>query len=164
MLDSKHFRQDIDVTAKRLATRGFVLDAQAIADLEQRRKAAQTRTQELQTERNTKSKNIGKAKAQGQDIKQLLDEVAHLGDELKAAETELQDIQIQLDEMLLGVPNIPHESVPVGKDETQNVEVRKWGEPRQFDFEVKDHVDLGDFWDHHTSIACVIVRDGANTL
>ncbi len=144
MLDSKHFRQDIDVTAKRLATRGFVLDAQAIADLEQRRKAAQTRTQELQTERNTKSKNIGKAKAQGQDIKPLLDEVAHLGDELKAAETELQDIQIQLDEMLLGVPNIPHESVPVGKDETQNVEVRKWGEPRQFDFEVKDHVDLGD--------------------
>ncbi|MEJ2452338.1 MAG: serine--tRNA ligase, partial [Gammaproteobacteria bacterium] len=98
----------------------------------------------LQAERNSQSRAIGQAKARGEDIQPLLDAVAHLGDELKAGEEQLASIQSQLDEIALSIPNIPHESVPVGKDENDNVELRRWGEPRQFDFEVKDHVDLGE--------------------
>ena len=144
MLDSKYFRQDLALTAQLLQRRGYTLDVNRIAELEEQRKQVQVRTQDLQSERNSKSKRIGQAKAKGEDIQPLLDEVAHLGDALKSAEDELATVQAQLDELLMTIPNIPHESVPVGKDESDNVEVRKWGEPRQFDFTVRDHVELGE--------------------
>jgi len=143
MLDPKLLRTDLDATAAQLARRGFVLDTARIGALEARRKAAQIATQDLQNERNTRSKAIGKAKAQGQDAAPLLAEVADLGDKLKQAEAELTQIQNELDELLLGVPNIPHASVPEGRDENDNVEVRRWGEPRAFDFDPRDHVDIG---------------------
>jgi len=144
MLDPKHFRQDIEETTKQLARRGFELDSKTISELEERRKSVQIKTQDLQAERNSKSKSIGKAKAQGQDIQPLLDEVSSLGDELKAAEVELQEIQSELDFIIMSVPNIPDASVPDGKDENDNVEIRSWGKQPEFDFEVKDHVDLGE--------------------
>ncbi|MEJ2399400.1 MAG: serine--tRNA ligase [Gammaproteobacteria bacterium] len=131
-------------TAQLLQRRGYTLDVKRLGELEDQRKQFQVKTQELQAERNSQSRAIGQAKARGEDIQPLLDAVAHLGDELKAAEDQLSLIQSQLDEIALSIPNIPHESVPVGKDENDNVELRRWGEPRQFDFEVKDHVDLGE--------------------
>ena len=143
MLDPKLFRTDIDATAQQLARRGYVLDTVRIADLETRRKQVQITTQDLQNARNTRSKVIGKAKAQGQDTAPLLAEVADLGDKLKQAENELTQIQEELEELLLGVPNIPHASVPEGRDENDNVEVRRWSSPRVFDFEPRDHVDIG---------------------
>ncbi|MHB8471935.1 MAG: serine--tRNA ligase [Gammaproteobacteria bacterium] len=143
MLDPKLFRTDLDVTAQRLARRGYVLDSARIGALETRRKATQVATQELQNERNTRSKAIGKAKAQGEDAAPLLAEVADLGEKLKRAEDKLTLIQNELDDLLLGVPNIPHDSVPAGRDEHDNIEVRRWGEPRVFDFEPRDHVDIG---------------------
>ncbi len=143
MLDPKLLRTDLDATAQQLARRGYQLDVARIAALETRRKAAQIATQDLQNERNTRSKAIGKAKAQGQDTAPLLAEVADLGDKLKQAETELTQIQNELDELLLGVPNIPHASVPQGRDENDNVEERRWGELRAFDFDPRDHVDIG---------------------
>jgi seryl-tRNA synthetase len=144
MLDPKCLRQELEQTAAALARRGFTLDTSKIAELEEKRKTVQVATQELQAERNSKSKNIGKAKAQGQDIQPLLDEVASLGDRLGKAEEELQFIQTELDSILLTIPNIPDASVPDGKDENDNQEVRKWGKPKQFDFEPKDHVDIGE--------------------
>jgi seryl-tRNA synthetase len=144
MLDPKYLRQDLGQTAQLLQRRGYVLDDNRIAELEEQRKQVQVKTQDLQAERNSKSKNIGQAKAKGEDIQPLLDEVAHLGDALKAVEEELSAVQAQLDDLLLTIPNIPHESVPVGKDENDNVEIRKWGDPRQFDFVAKDHVELGE--------------------
>lgn len=144
MLDSKLFRTEIEATALKLARRGYVLDSARIAALEAQRKDLQVRTQNLQNERNTRSKAIGKAKAQGQNVQPLLDEVAHLGDELTTAEAGLDGIQAQLDALLLTVPNIPHSSVPDGKDENDNQEIRRWGEPRQYDFTPKDHVALGE--------------------
>jgi len=144
MLDPKLLRQELEKTAHALARRGFKLDTKTIADLEEKRKAVQVTTQNLQAERNSKSKNIGKAKAQGDDIQPLLNEVADLGDKLKQAEDELNSIQQQLDDILLSVPNIPDASVPEGKDENDNQEIRKWGELKEFDFEAKDHVDLGE--------------------
>ena len=144
MLDIKLFRQDINDTAAKLARRGFQLDISTISVLEEKRKSVQVRTQDLQSERNSKSKNIGKIKAQGGDIQPLMAEVANLGDQLKEAENELSSIQDELENILAGIPNIPHESVPIGKSEKDNVEVRRWGEPRQFDFPVKDHVDVGE--------------------
>lgn len=144
MLDAKHFRQDIADTAAKLARRGYVLEVDKISALEEKRKVIQVRTQELQSERNSKSKHIGVAKAQGDDIQPLLAQVANLGDQLKTAEQELQGVQTELENLLAGVPNLPHSSVPDGKNENDNVEVRRWGEPRQFDFEVRDHVDVGE--------------------
>jgi seryl-tRNA synthetase len=144
MLDPKYLRQDLAQTAELLQRRGYTLDVKQLGELEEQRKQVQVKTQELQAERNSQSRAIGQAKARGEDIQPLLDAVAHLGDELKAAEEQLASIQSQLDEIALSIPNIPHESVPVGKDENDNVEIRRWGEPRQFDFEVKDHVDLGE--------------------
>ena len=144
MLDPKYLRQDLEQTAQLLQRRGFELDVKRIAELEEQRKQVQVNTQDLQSERNSKSKRIGQAKAKGEDIQPLLDEVAHLGDALKAAEEELAAIQTQLDDILLTIPNLPHESVPIGKNEDDNVEMHKWGEPRQFDFAVKDHVELGE--------------------
>ncbi|KAF0192046.1 MAG: seryl-tRNA synthetase [Gammaproteobacteria bacterium] len=143
MLDVKRIRQDIDSVARQLARRGFKLDVARLTALEAERKEVQVRTQQLQSERNTKSKEIGKAKAQGQDAAPLLAEVAHLGDALKQAEERLAALQSELDTILLAIPNIPHASVPDGKDENDNAEVRRRGEPRTFDFEPKDHVDIG---------------------
>lgn len=144
MLDPKLIRADIDKVAQQLARRGFSLDVAAISALEEQRKNIQIETQNLQNKKNESAKSIGQAKAKGEDIQPLLDAVASLGDELKAAETRLDEIQVKLNDILLGVPNILHEDVPDGKDETDNVEVRRWGEPKQYDFEVKDHVDIGE--------------------
>jgi len=143
MIDPKLIRSDLANTARRLARRGFVLDTAVIAALEARRKEIQVRTQELQNERNSRSKAIGQAKAKGEDTAPLMAAVADVGERLKRAEAELGAVQMELEEQLLGVPNVPHESVPDGRDENENQEVRRWGEPRKFDFEPKDHVDLG---------------------
>ena len=143
MLDPKLIRTDITTVAAQLRKRGFELDVSAIDALESQRKQCQVHTEQLQSERNTKSKSIGKAKAAGEDIQPLLDEVAGLGESLDTAKAELGEIQAQLDGILMGIPNLPHESVPDGKDESDNVEIRRWGEPRVFEFEIKDHVDVG---------------------
>lgn len=143
MLDPKLIRSQLDETAQRLAARGFTLDTARIAALEAERKEVQVRTQSLQNERNTRSKVIGKAKAAGEDIAPLMNEVAHLGEQLKQAEGRLDALQNELDDVLLNVPNVPHGSVPVGKHEDDNVEVRRWGNPAKFDFDAKDHVELG---------------------
>jgi len=144
MLDPRLIRNELDSVAAQLARRGFELDAARIAELEAQRKEIQVRTQELLSERNSRSKAIGQAKAKGEDIAPLLAAVSEMGDQLKAAEQELGLIQDELETILLGVPNIPHESTPDGKSEDDNVEIRRWGEPTQFDFEVKDHVDVGE--------------------
>ena len=143
MLDPQLLRTQLHETAQRLAARGFVLDVEHLAELETERKKIQVTTEQLQAERNAKSKAIGKAKATGEDVAPLLTAVAHMGDQLKAAEEQLVAVQIRLNEITLGVPNLPHESVPVGKSEHDNVEIRRWGEPPRFDFAPKDHVDLG---------------------
>jgi seryl-tRNA synthetase len=143
MLDPKLIRNSLEDVAAQLKRRGFVLDTNKIEQLESERKAIQVRTEELQAERNRSSKAIGKAKAAGQDIQRLLDEVAGLGEQLEAAKRELESVQRQLNDLFLRIPNLPHDSVPEGDDESNNVEVRRWGEPPAFDFEVKDHVDLG---------------------
>ena len=147
MLDSKYLRQDIAEAAARLAKRGFELDVDAINALEEQRKALQTKTQELQSERNSRSKAIGQAKAKGEDIQPLLDAVANLGDQLTAAKNEQDEILAKLNNIALTLPNLPAEDVPAGSDESENVEIIKWGEPKQCDFEVKDHVDLGEALD-----------------
>jgi seryl-tRNA synthetase len=144
MLDPKLIRSELDYVATQLARRGFQLDVTAISKLEDERKAIQVETQQLQNERNKSSKAIGQAKAKGEDAQPLLDAVANLGDKLKAAEDRLNEIQDQLNELLLGIPNIPQADVPDGKDENDNLEIRRWGEAPAFDFDVKDHVDLGD--------------------
>ena len=144
MLDPSLLRQDPAALAERLrATRGFELDAAAVERLEAARKRIQVRTQELQNLRNTRSKAIGQAKARGEDASALLAEVAGFGDELKASEAELDGIRAELDAIVLGIPNLPDESVPAGKDESDNVEQARWGTPRSFDFKVLDHVELG---------------------
>ncbi|MEP7044769.1 MAG: serine--tRNA ligase [Dokdonella sp.] len=143
MLDPALLRAHLDVVAERLATRGFVLDKAAIETLEAQRKSVQTETQELQNLRNTRSKAIGQAKAKGEDAAALMAEVAGIGDQLKANEHRLIEVQARLAEVALGLPNLPYESVPLGKDETANAEQHRWGTPRTFDFAVKDHVELG---------------------
>ncbi len=144
MLDPRLIRNELEATAAQLARRGFDLDIARLAELETKRKEIQVRTQALQAERNARSKSIGQAKAKGEDIAPLLAAVSEMGDQLKAAEQELNQLQTELEEIALGVPNVPHESTPDGKLEDDNVEVRKWGEPKQFAFEVKDHVDVGE--------------------
>ena len=144
MLDPQLVRNQLDFVQEQLARRGFELDTNKLADLETQRRAIQVETQQLQNERNTRSKSIGQAKARGEDIAPLLAEVGDLGDKLKALESQLDDIQTQLKDELSGIPNIPHESVPTGKSEDDNVQVRLWGEPTTFDFEVKDHLDVGE--------------------
>lgn len=143
MLDPRLIRASITDVAAQLEKRGFKLDSAAVETLEAKRKAYQVETESLQNERNSKSKGIGKAKAAGEDIQPLLAEVAGLGEKLDAAKNALQQVQQEMDDILLGVPNLPHESVPAGRDENDNVEIRRWGEPREFDFKVRDHVDLG---------------------
>lgn len=145
MLDPSLLRSRLAETAARLAeTRGYKLDVAAVESLEHSRKQLAMETQELQNLRNTRSKAIGQAKSRGEDVAPLMAEVAGIADKLKANEQALAGVQAQLAEIALGIPNIPHESVPVGKDEHDNVEVSRWGTPRDFDFEVKDHVVLGE--------------------
>ena len=147
MLDSKYLRQDITEAAARLAKRGYDLDVATINALEEQRKALQTKTQELQSERNSRSKAIGQAKAKGEDVQPLLDAVANLGDQLSAAKAEQDKILAELNNIAMTLPNLPADEVPAGKDEDENVEILKWGEPKQYDFEPKDHVDLGEALD-----------------
>ncbi len=159
MLSKKQLRNDIEAVELALKKRNFSFDINQLTDLENKRKKNQVQTQELQNLRNTQSKSIGKAKAAGEDIKPLLDAVADLGDKLDEAKSELQSIQVQIDDIVMAMPNIPHESVPEGNSEDDNVEVSKWGEPGQYDFEVKDHVDLGEapwarFWNGSQDIGC----------
>lgn len=142
MLDPKLIRSDIKTVADNLAVRNYTLDQSALEALEQRRKQVQGKAEELQNQRNTRSKAIGKAKASGEDIQPLLDEVSSLGNELGDAEAELGDVQEQLSSILLTVPNMVDASVVPGQDESDNVLVRKVGEPRQFNFEPRDHVDI----------------------
>ncbi|WP_435627467.1 serine--tRNA ligase [Candidatus Ferrigenium straubiae] len=144
MLDIQILRSDLNNVAARLATRGFVLDTAKFERLEGERKIIQTRTQELQAKRNSSSKLIGQAKAKGEDASAIMAEVASLGDELKQLETRLEQIQHELNAFLSVIPNTPHTDVPAGKSETDNVEVRKVGEIPRFDFEVQDHVSLGE--------------------
>ncbi|SDK74371.1 serine--tRNA ligase [Billgrantia gudaonensis] len=143
MLDPKLLRSDLETVAQRLAKRGFVLDTERLSALESRRRELQAETESLQNERNTRSKAIGKAKAAGEDIQPLLDEVSDLGDRLDAAKARLAEVQAEWDELASGLPNLPHESVPEGESEAENVELHRWGTPRAFDFTVRDHVDLG---------------------
>ncbi len=144
MLDPRLLRNDLDNTTRLLARRGYTLDTSRFLALEEKRKALQVRTQELQAARNTRSKSIGRAKAAGEDIAPLLKEVEGLGDQLKAADEQLGRIQDELNDILMDIPNVPHDSVPDGRDEEDNTEMRRGGEPRTFDFAVKDHVDLGE--------------------
>ncbi len=143
MLDPRLIRADINSVAEQLKKRGFELDVATLEQLESKRKHCQVHTEQLQSQRNTRSKLIGQRKAAGENIDTLLEEVSGLGEQLDQAKIELAQIQQDMDDVLLGIPNLPHESVPLGRDENDNVEVRRWGEPRVFDFEVRDHVDLG---------------------
>jgi seryl-tRNA synthetase len=144
MIDIQLLRKDINAVAERLAQRKFRLDVDAFNALESERKAIQTRTEELQAQRNSLSKQIGILKGKGEDASAVMAQVGGIGDELKASAERLEALQERISAFVLLIPNIPHESVPVGHDETANVELRKVGTPRQFDFEVKDHVDLGE--------------------
>ena len=144
MLDPVLLRANPADLAQRLkATRGYVLDVATIESLEFSRKQLQARTQELQNLRNTRSKAIGQGKAKGEDVSELMAEVAGFGEELKVSETGLENIRGQIEAIALGIPNLPHDSVPLGSDESGNVEQHRWGAPRAFEFEVKDHVELG---------------------
>ena len=143
MLDIQALRNDLDGVVSLLKKRGFEFDSASFSALEQERKTVQTRTQDLQAKRNNASKQIGFAKSKGEDVSAIMAEVAGLADQLKADETRLTELQIQLQNLLLNVPNLPHTTVPEGKSETDNVEVRKVGMPRTFDFEIKDHTDVG---------------------
>ena len=143
MIDIQLLRKDITAVAERLAQRKFKLDVNAFNALESERKAIQTRTEELQAQRNSLSKQIGILKGKGEDASAVMAQVGGIGDELKTSEEQLEALQVKISDFVLAIPNIPHESVPAGHDESGNVELRKVGTPRQFDFEVKDHVDLG---------------------
>lgn len=142
MLDPKLFRTDIQTTAALLAKRGFSLDTDALITLEEKRKSIQVKTQDLQSQRNTRSKSIGQAKARGEDIQPLLAEVSQLGEELEAAKDEEKQVLTQINEIVSAVPNLIDDSVPAGDSEDDNVEIKTWGTPKKFNFEVKDHVDL----------------------
>jgi seryl-tRNA synthetase len=144
MLDPKLLRNEPEKAAELLARRGYALDIARLYALEQERKQAQLDAQNLQTVRNSRSKLIGKAKAAGEDIAPLLAEIEHLGDEHKAAEARLADVLQQLIDVAMELPNIPQDDVPAGKSEDDNVEVSRWGQPKSFDFEPKDHVELGE--------------------
>ncbi|WP_421681505.1 serine--tRNA ligase [Stutzerimonas urumqiensis] len=144
MLDSKLVRTQPHEVAARLAARGYQLDVAQLESLEARRKTVQTRSETLQAERNARSKSIGQAKQRGEDIAPLLADVERMGGELESSKRELDQIQSELDALLLSLPNLPAEDVPQGASEEENVEIRRWGEPRQFDFDVQDHVALGE--------------------
>ncbi|WP_087016211.1 serine--tRNA ligase [Thaumasiovibrio subtropicus] len=149
MLDSKLLRTELDETAAKLAHRGFNLDVDTLRELEEKRKSLQVKTEELQAQRNSRSKSIGQAKAKGdhEEADKIMAEVANLGSELDDAKKALAALQEELSAITLTVPNVPADGVPVGKDEEENVEVAVWGEPKQYAFEVRDHVDLGEMGD-----------------
>lgn len=144
MLDAKLLRTDLDTVVKKLASRGFQFDAAKFEALEQQRKDLQVKTEQLQAQRNQSAKAIGKAKAQGEDAQPLLDAVADLGQQLEQAKHAFEQVQNELDDLLISLPNLPHDSTPLGASEEENVEVERWGVPRAFDFEVKDHVALSE--------------------
>ncbi|EAR56361.1 seryl-tRNA synthetase [Photobacterium sp. SKA34] len=146
MLDSKLLRTELDETAEKLARRGFNLDVETLRNLEEKRKSLQVKTEELQAQRNSRSKSIGQAKAKGdhEEAERIMAEVGNLGSELDDAKKALAELQAELDVITQSVPNIPDDSVPAGKDESENVEISRWGEPKAYDFDVKDHVDLGE--------------------
>jgi len=143
MIDIQLLRKDIDAVAARLKTRNFELDIPAFTALEQERRQIQTQTEEMQALRNSLSKQIGILKGKKEDPSALMAEVSGLGDDLKTNETRLANVQVKLNDLLQNIPNLPHESVPVGADESTNQEIRRIGTPREFDFEVRDHVDVG---------------------
>jgi seryl-tRNA synthetase len=144
MLESKLLRGNIDFVVEQLKRRNFSFDVAKFNKLEDQRKVIQVQTQDLQNLRNTKSKAIGQAKASGENIEPLLEEVSDLGEKLDNAKSALNDLQLKIDEIVMAIPNIPHPSVPEGQSEADNIELLKWGEPKKFDFELKDHVDLGE--------------------
>jgi seryl-tRNA synthetase len=144
MLDPKLLRSDTEGIAEKLLVKKYDLDTRLFNKLEDQRKSLQVSTQQLQSERNARSKSIGKAKAQGGDVQTLLDEVSSMGDRLKQEENQLKELQAELDQLLMMIPNIPHESVPAGNSEDDNIEVLSWGDIPEFDFEIKDHIDLGN--------------------
>lgn len=144
MLDIQLLRTQLDTVAQRLAARKFILDVDAFQTMESERKALQTRTQDLQSKRNSLSKQIGQLRGKGEDASAVMAEVAGVGEELKACEERLAALQVSLNDFLARIPNLPHETTPVGPDESANVEVRRWGTPRNFDFPVKDHADVGE--------------------
>ncbi|MFO3761535.1 MULTISPECIES: serine--tRNA ligase [Providencia] len=144
MLDPNLLRTELDAVAEKLARRGFTLDVEKLRELEERRKVLQVETETLQADRNSRSKTIGAAKARGEDIEPLRLEVNQLGEKLDSAKAELDKLQQEIRDIALSIPNIPDDQVPDGKDDSDNVEVARWGEPRQYDFEVKDHVSLGE--------------------
>ncbi|ATW45254.1 serine--tRNA ligase [Glaesserella parasuis] len=145
MIDQNLLRTNLEEVAQILKLkRNFNLDVARVTSLEEQRKALQVKAENLQAERNARSKNIGAAKARGEDISALLAEVDTMGNELDAAKVELDKVQAEIRELLLSIPNLPVDEVPVGKDDSENLEVSRWGTPRQFDFEIKDHVTLGE--------------------
>src|SRR3954462_9397667 len=144
MLDIQLLRNDLQGVATRLADRGLTLDTAAFERAEAKRKAVQTQTQELQARRNQLSKQVGQAKAKGEDASALMAQVSAQADELKALEQKLGEVQAKLNDFVMVIPNVPHASVPPGESADQNVEVRRWGTPRTFDFTPKDHVDIGE--------------------
>jgi len=144
MLDPKLIRQDLEVIAVKLKQRGVTLDIPRLNALEEQRKTLQTRLQDLQNERNVRSKAIGQAKAKGENVDPLFQQLKELNESLKMSEEQFTQIQIELNDLLARIPNIPHESVPIGKSEADNKVIRTWGEPRKFAFTPKDHVDLGE--------------------
>ena len=145
MIDPNLLRNNLAEVAEKLKIkRGFTLDVANITQLEEQRKALQVKTETLQAERNARSKAIGAAKARGEDIAPLLAEVDHMAAELEQGKVELEKVQNALNDIALNIPNIPADEVPLGKDDSENLEVSRWGEPRKFDFEVKDHVALGE--------------------
>ncbi|MDN6651721.1 MAG: serine--tRNA ligase, partial [Enterobacterales bacterium] len=144
MLDPNLLRNELDAVAEKLARRGFKLDVDTLRQQEERRKVLQVETESLQAERNSRSKSIGAAKARGEDIEPLRLEVNELGEKLDAAKSELDQLLNDIRDLALSIPNMPDDSVPVGRDENDNLEVSRWGEPRQYDFEVRDHVTLGE--------------------
>lgn len=144
MLDPKILRTDAETVANKVKKKGYILDVEKVAELEAARKSVQIETERLQNERNIRSKNIGKAKAAGEDIAPLLAEVEAFKTQLEEKKQALNVIQSEFDEFLFSIPNIPDDSVPEGSDEADNEEVSRWGEPRSFDFEIKDHIDIGE--------------------
>ncbi|MBE8597821.1 serine--tRNA ligase [Xenorhabdus sp. BG5] len=144
MLDPNILRNELDAVAEKLARRGYTLDVETLRKLEERRKVLQVETETLQAERNSRSKAIGAAKARGEDIEPLRQEVNQLGEKLDSAKAELENLQAEIRNIALSMPNIPDDSSPDGKDDNDNLEVSRWGEPRQYDFEIKDHVSLGE--------------------
>lgn len=144
MLEIQQLRNDLNTVTEALAKRGYTFPVSAFNALEAERKTIQTKTQDLQAQRNAASKKIGHAKSKGEDVTAIMAEVTQFGDELKQAEIQLEQVQQQLQKILLEIPNLPHASVPQGKDETANVQIRDWGTPRTFAFAIKDHVTIGE--------------------